>query len=445
MHFKNALGIHVPQKRTLVRCVWSVCANGRWRVGYIDAMRTFSVTDDDLTFLFETMLPHLNERQRRVAVGATARMLGHGGVKAVSVASGLSLSAVQKGARDVDEGIEPSDRIRTEGAGRKLAEVAMPGIDEELDSLVEPESRGDPERALRWTTKSTRTLADELTRRGYPITHSVVAKMLNSMGYSLQSASKVLEGEDHPDRDAQFRYIADLVEEFRAAGEPAASVDAKKKELIGNFAPRGQQWRPKGEPVETKSHDFPDAELGKAVPYGVFDIDANAGWVSVGNSADTAEFAVSTIRRWWGEVGSIRYPDATRLLITADSGGSNSARGRLWKRELSAFARDVGLDIVVCHFPAGTSKWNKIEHRLFSHISRNWRGQVLESLDVVVNLIAATTTRTGLAVQAELDPKTYEKGIKVSDDEMKSLPIVRHDFHGNWNYTVKAAQRIKES
>lgn len=408
-------------------------------------MRTFSVADGDLRFFFETVLPHLNERQRRVVLGTTARMLGHGGVKAVSLTSGMSLSVVQKGARDVDEGIEPSDRIRAEGAGRKLAEVAMPGIDEELDSLVEPESRGDPERALRWTTKSTRTLADELTRRGYAITHSVVAKMLNSMGYSLQGASKVLEGEDHPDRDAQFRYIADLVEEFRAAGEPVASVDAKKKELIGNFAPRGQQWRPKGEPVETKSHDFPDKDLGKAVPYGVFDIDANAGWVSVGNSADTAEFAVSTIRRWWDEVGSIRYPDAKRLLITADSGGSNSARGRLWKRELSTFARDIGLDVVVCHFPAGTSKWNKIEHRLFSHISRNWRGQVLESLEVVVDLIAATTTRTGLTVRAELDTNTYEKGIKVSDGEMKSLPIVKHDFHGNWNYTIKSEQSAKEN
>lgn len=415
----------------------------RW-VGYIDVMRTFSVTDDDLTFLFETILPHLNERQRRVAAGAAARMLGHGGVKAVSVASGMSLSVVQNGARDVDEGIEPSDRVRAEGAGRKLAEVAMPGIDEELDSLVEPESRGDPECVLRWTTKSTRTLARELSRRGYRITHSVVAQMLHSMGYSLQGSSKVLKGESHPDRDAQFRYIANLVSEFMAAGEPVASVDAKKKEMIGNFAPRGQQWRPRGEPIETKSHDFPDPELGKAIPYGVFDIAANAGWVSVGNSADTSEFAVSTIRRWWDEVGSVRYPKATRLLITADSGGSNSARGRLWRRELSSFARDTGLDVVVCHFPAGTSKWNKIEHRLFSHISRNWRGQVLESLEVVVDLIAGTTTQKGLTVQAVLDRNVYEKGIKVPDSEMKSLPVVKHDFHGDWNYTIKAAPTAKE-
>jgi hypothetical protein len=402
-------------------------------------MRIFEVTEDDLAFFFETALPHLNERQRRVTAGAFARTLGHGGVKAVAGASGMSVGVVQKGARDVDEGIEPSDRVRAVGAGRKLAEVAMPGLDEELDSLVEPESRGDPECALRWTTKSTRDLAKELTNRGFQITHSVVAKMLNAMGYSLQSASKVVEGSFHPDRDAQFRYIANLVDEFLKAGEPVASVDAKKKELIGNFAVPGQQWRPRGEPVETNSHDFPDKELGKAVPYGVYDIGANAGWVSVGNSADTAEFAVGTIRRWWERVGSVRYPNAKRLLITADSGGSNSASGRLWKRELASFARDTGLDVLVCHFPAGTSKWNKIEHRLFSHISRNWRGQVLESIEVVVDLIAATTTSKGLTVQAELDPAVYEKGIKVSDHELESLPIEKHKFHGEWNYTVKAS------
>jgi transposase len=404
----------------------------------------FEVTEDDLAFFFETVVPHLNERQRRVTVGALARTLGHGGVRAVAAASGMSVGLVQKGARDVDEGIEPSDRVRAKGAGRKLAEVAMPGVDEELDSLVEPESRGDPECELRWTTKSTRTLAKELTERGFPITHSVVAKMLGAMGYSLQSASKVVEGSSHPDRDAQFQYIARLVREFREAGEPVASIDAKKKELIGNFATPGRQWRPRGEPVEVNSHDFPDEELGKAVPYGVYDIGANAGWVSVGNSADTAEFAVGTIRRWWDQVGSVRYPKATKLLLTADSGGSNSASGKLWRRELASFARDAGLDVMVCHFPAGTSKWNKIEHRLFSHISRNWRGQVLESLEVVVDLIAATTTSKGLTVQAELDPKVYEKGIKVADHELKSLPIERHEFHGEWNYTVKGSTEILE-
>ncbi len=376
--------------------------------------------------------------------GAAARTVGHGGVRAVAAASGLSLSTVQHGARDLDAGLEPSDRVRAPGAGRKLAEHTMPDLVEALDNLVEPDSRGDPECALRWTTKSTRTLADELSGQGRPITHSVVAKLLAAEGYSLQGARKTAEGSDHPDRDAQFRYLAGLVEQFRAAGDPVISVDAKKKELIGNFATPGQHWRPVGQPVETNTHDFPDPELGKAVPYGVYDLAADTGWVLVGSSSDTAEFAVSTIRRWWAEMGKPAYPEATRLLVTADSGGSNSSRSRLWKRELAAFAEDAGLDIVVCHFPPGTSKWNKIEHRLFSHISMNWRGRVLESREVVVNLIAGTTTRTGLTVQAELDHGTYQKGIKVTDQEMKLLPLVRHEFHGDWNYTIKKSKEEEE-
>ncbi|MCA1694454.1 MAG: ISAzo13 family transposase, partial [Actinobacteria bacterium] len=391
---------------------------------------SFTVIDDDLSFFFENVLPHLDERQRKILTGAAARALGHGGVKAVAAASGLSLSTVQHGALAVDAGIEPSDRVRAPGAGRPRAEKSMPGLVDALDKLVEPDSRGDPECALRWTTKSTRDLADELTRRGFEITHSVVAKLLADMGYSLQAASKSAEGSDHPDRDAQFRYLAGLVEQFRAAGEPVISVDAKNKELIGNFAPKGRQWRPAGQPVKTNTHDFPDEELGKAVPYGVYDLAGDAGWVSVGGGSDTAEFAVSTIRRWWSEVGATAYPEATELLITADSGGSNSSRGRLWKKEIAAFAKDAGLNIVVCHFPPGTSKWNKIEHRLFSHISMNWRGRVLESREVVLNLIAGTTTRSGLAVRAELDHATYQKGIKVTDHEMKLIPLVRHKFHG---------------
>lgn len=401
---------------------------------------SFTVTSKDLSFFFGEVLPHLDERQRRIVTGVAARALGHGGVKAVAVASGLSLSTVQNGAREVDAGIEPSARVRAPGAGRKLAEESMPGLVDALDDLVEPGSRGDPECALRWTTKSTRNLASELTERGFTVTHSVVAKLLASMGYSLQAARKSAEGSDHPDRDAQFRYLTDLVEQFRAAGEPVISVDAKKKELLGNFATAGRQWRPTGQPVETNTHDFPDPELGKAVPYGVYDVTGDTGWVSVGGSADTAEFAVSTIRRWWNEVGSAAYPEASRLLITADSGGSNSSRGRLWKKELAAFAKDAGLDVVVCHFPPGTSKWNKIEHRLFSHISMNWRGRVLESREVVVNLIAGTKTRTGLTVRAELDHDEYQKGIKVTDREMKQLPLVRHKFHGDWNYTLKKSR-----
>jgi hypothetical protein len=395
---------------------------------------SFTVIDENLSFFFENVLPHLDERQRKIVTGAAARALGHGGVKAVAVASGVSLSTVQHGALAVDAGIEPSDRVRAPGAGRPRAEKSMPGLVDALDKLVEPDSRGDPECALRWTTKSTRDLADELTTRGFEITHSVVAKLLADMGYSLQAASKSAEGSDHPDRDAQFRYLAGLVEQFRTAGEPVISVDAKNKELLGNFAPKGRQWRPAGQPVKTNTHDFPDKELGKAIPYGVYDLAGNAGWVSVGGSSNTAEFAVSTIRRWWSEVGSTAYPEATTLLITADSGGSNSSRGRLWKKEIAAFAKDAGLNVVVCHFPPGTSKWNKIEHRLFSHISMNWRGRVLESREVVVNLIAGTTTRSGLTVRAELDHATYQKGIKVTDHEMKLIPLVRHKFHGDWNY-----------
>lgn len=398
---------------------------------------SFTVTRDELSFFFEEVLPHLDERQRRITAGAAARALGHGGVRAVAGASGLSLSTVQHGALAVDAGIEPSDRIRASGAGRPRAEKSMPGLVTALDNLVEPDSRGDPECALRWTTKSTRTLADELTRQGFSITHSVVAKLLADMGYSLQAAHKSAEGTEHPDRDAQFRYLSSMVDQFQTSDQPVISVDTKKKELLGNFAPTGRGWRPVGQPIQTNMHDFPDSELGKAIPYGVYDLAHDAGWVSVGATADTAEFAVATIHRWWTEVGSVTYPQATRLLITADSGGSNSSRSRLWKRELAAFGKDAGIEIVVCHFPPGTSKWNKIEHRLFSHISLNWRGRVLESREVAVNLIAGTTTRTGLTVRAELDHHVYQTGITVTDQEMDQLPLVRHKFHGKWNYTLK--------
>jgi Rhodopirellula transposase DDE domain len=276
-----------------------------------------------------------------------------------------------------------------------------------------------------------------LTDEGFEVSHPVVAKMLVKMGYSLQAARKTDEGRSHPDRDAQFRYVADLVAQFRAAGEPMISVDAKKKENVGKFAANGQQWQPSGEPVETNAYEFPSFVDGKAVPYGVYDIAANTGWVSVGVSADTAQFAVSSIRHWWDKMGKKAYPQATRLLVTADSGGSNSSRAKLWKKELAEFARDTGLELTICHFPPGTSKWNKIEHRLFSHISMNWRGQVLDSYEVIVNLIAGTTTRTGLTVQSELDSTTYETGIKVTKAEMKQIPLVPHEFHGEWNYTIK--------
>jgi len=396
------------------------------------------VNDEDLAFFWDAVSGHLDERQLRIAAGAMVLTLDrHGAAKAVAEASGLSAKTVQKGTREVDEGIEPAIRVRSPGAGRKTVEESQPGLAEALDKLIDPETRGDPMCPLRWTTKSTRVLADEMTAQGYPVSHSTLAKVLAGMGYSLQAPAKTREGADHPDRDAQFRYLDGLVRAHMAAGAPVISVDGKKKEKVGNFAPSGREWQPAGEPVEVNMHDFPDKELGKVTPYGVYDIAANNGWVTVGTSADTAEFATSAISRWWEEMGRAAYPDATRLLITADGGGSNGHRSRLWKREIAAFAAEAGLEITVCHYPPGTSKWNKIEHRMFSHITMNWRGRPLESHEVVVSLIANTTTRTGLKIQAELDQRTYVKGIEVSKKEVGKLPIEYHEFHGNWNYTVK--------
>jgi transposase len=398
---------------------------------------SFTVVDQGLAGFFDVVLPHLNERQRRIVAGAAARVLGYGGVKAVAVASGISLSTVQSGARDVDEGVAPLLRVRASGAGRKRVEEVQSGLVEALDALVEPETRGDPECRLRWTTKSLRKLSDDLVVRGFVVSPPTVGQLLTVAGYSLQAPVKTKEGADHLDRDAQFRYIAGLVAQFQAAGEPVISVDAKKKELVGDFSPGGREYQPVGRPVAVSTYDFPDKELGKAVPYGVYDLVENVGWVSVGRSADTAEFAVATIRRWWHQMGRLAYPNATKLLITADGGGSNGYRVRLWKSELAALAQELGLDITVVHFPRGTSKWNKIEHRLFSHITMNWRGRPLESHEVVVNLIAGTTTRTGLTVQAELDPDDYQKGIKVTNKEFKGIPLVRHEFHGEWNYDIR--------
>jgi transposase len=385
---------------------------------------------------------HLDERQRRITAGAMVRTLDrHGAAKAVAEASGLSAKTVQRGTQEVDEGIEPATGVRSPGAGRKTVEESQPGLAEALDELIDPETRGDPMCPLRWTTKSTRVLADELTAQGYTVSHSTLAKVLDGMGYSLQAPAKTREGADHPDRDAQFRYLDQQVRAHMAAGEPVISVDGKKKEKVGNYAPSGREWQPKGEPVEVNMHDFPDKELGKVTPYGVYDISGNNGWVTVGTSADTAEFATSAIRRWWEEMGRAAYPGAARLLITADGGGSNGHRSRLWKREIAAFAEEAGLEVTVCHYPPGTSKWNKIEHRMFSHITRNWRGRPLESHEVVVSLIANTTTRAGLKIRAGLDQRTYVKGIEVSREEVEALPIEYHEFHGNWNYTVKAESK----
>jgi transposase len=399
-------------------------------------VRALAVDDEALARLFETVMPHLDERQRRILAGATARALGRGGIAAVAEAAQLSRSTLQKAVGEIDAGLEVSARIRPPGAGRPRAIDAQPGLLEALDSLVEPESRGDPMCRLRWTTKSTRQLAEELGGLGYAIGHVTVAELLHQMGYSLQANAKENEGAQHADRDGQFRHISAQVDEHLSAAEPVISVDTKKKETTGNLKNAGTTWEPKGSPVRVDVHDFPDPEIGKAVPYGVYDIGANEGFVTVGDDGDTAQFAVSSIGRWWDDVGSIAYPDATRLLITADAGGSNGYRSRLWKRELGALAARTGLAITVCHFPPGTSKWNKIEHRLFSAISMNWKGRPLTSHQVIVDLIAATTTRTGLKVRARLDQGYYPTGIKVTEAELAAVPIMRHGFHGEWNYVI---------
>jgi hypothetical protein len=394
------------------------------------------VSEEALADMFAVLSPHLNERQRRLLAGAQARAVGRGGVAAVARASGMSRSTVSTGAAEVDEGPELTERVRRPGAGRPRIEDRDPGLVEALDALVEPTARGDPGSPLRWTCKSTRNLADALTEAGHPVSAQVVAELLAALGYSLQATSKQVEGSSHPDRNAQFGYINDLAAEYLGSAQPVISVDTKKKELVGNYANGGQEWQPAGEPVRVEVHDFIDPAVGKAIPYGVYDVAADQGWVSAGADHDTAAFAVATIGRWWDMVGAVAYPKAKRLLITADAGGSNSYRSRLWKVELAKLAADAGLDITVCHFPPGTSKWNKIEHRLFSHISMNWRGRPLTSHEVVVDLIAGTTTRTGLKVRAELDRASYPKGIAVTAEQLAAVPLQRHEWHGDWNYTV---------
>ena len=398
------------------------------------------IDEQVLAAKFGTILPHLDERQRRLLLAAEARSLGHGGVSLVARAAGVSRMTVTAGVDELDAGGEPTPRrARRSGGGRTPLTETDPGLLDALDALVEPETRGDPMTRLRWTTKSTRNLADELTGQGRAISHHSVGRLLTGpLRYSLQGNVKTVEGKQSPDRDAQFRYLNDQVTTALTAGEPVISVDAKKKELIGQYASKGRSWRPVGDPRRVDVHDFP-GEQGKAVPYGVYDLAADTGWVSVGSDGDTAQFAVETIRRWWITVGAAAYPGATTLLVTADAGGSNGYRLRLWKRELAALAEATGLAITVCHMPPGTSKWNKIEHRLFSHISMNWAGQPLTSHEVAVNLIAGTTTRTGLTVHAERDTGSYPRGIKITDREMKALVtqyLTPHEWHGEWNYTI---------
>jgi transposase len=385
---------------------------------------------------FEAILPHLDERQRRLLIGAEAQSLGHGGIRAVARAAGVREATVSVGVRELDSGKAPLGRIRRPGAGRKRVVDRNPAVREALLTLVEPDVRGDPMSPLRWTTKSTRKLAGELTRQGHRICADTVGDLLREEGFSLQSNAKTLEGKQHPDRDAQFHYLNEQARNHQDGGAPVISVDTKKKELVGPFKNNGREWEPRGEPVRVGTHDFPDRELGRAVPYGIYDVAANTGWVNVGTDHDTAAFAVESIRRWWNGAGQAAYPTADRLLITADAGGSNGYRTRMWKTELARFAAETGLAVTVCHLPPGTSKWNRIEHRLFSHITMNWRGRPLTSHEVIVESIAATTTRTGLRVHAELDTNPYPTGIQVSDDEIAALPITRHRFHGDWNYTL---------
>ena len=386
---------------------------------------------------FEAVAPFLDERGRRLVAASEAMSAGYGGIAAVAAATGVAPSTIGRGIDELSLGQDwLSGRVRRAGGGRKPTIEKDVTLLADLESLVEPTSRGDPESPLRWTCKSLRRLANELQAQGHQVSHTLVGELLENLDYSLQGNRKTKEGLSHPDRDAQFSYINDKVVEALAAHEPAISVDTKKKELVGDFKNGGREYRPKGDPEAVRVHDFIIRELGRAVPYGVYDIASNIGWVSVGVDHDTAEFAVNSIRRWWQTLGRARYPDATRLLVTADGGGSNGSRVRLWKRELQKLAIEIGLDIVISHLPPGTSKWNKIEHRLFSFISQNWRAKPLVSYKVIVELIAATTTSTGLSVHCELDQNRYPKGIIVSDAEMATINITRADFHGDWNYTI---------
>jgi hypothetical protein len=393
--------------------------------------------EDQLRAVFAEIGPHLDERQRRLLAGAHARGLGRGGIRLVARAFGIQAATVSRGAEELAAGVLPTGRVRRQGAGRKSRAQAQPGLVSALMALIEPDERGDPVSALRWTTRSLRHLAGELQAQGFEVSYSTVATLLGEAGFSLQGTAKVLEGVSHPDRDAQFRYLNDQVAEHHASGAPVISVDSKKKETIGEFAAAGKELRPKGDPVKVATHRFDGPNLPAAIPYGVYDIAANTGWVNVGTGRNTAEFAVESIRRWWNGQGASEYPGAARLLITADGGGSNAYRDRLWKVCLAELALETGLEITVCHLPPGTSKWNKIEHRLFSQITHNWRGRPLTSYEVVISTIEATTTTSGLRVRAQLDTGTYAKGPDLHRRVIETLPLTRHKFHGEWNYTLK--------
>lgn len=399
-------------------------------------------TDILLKAKYEKILPLLNEKQKRMILAAEAESMGHGGLVKVSRLSGVSRVTLTTGMQEISSPKLGGDlfgksRIRKEGGGRKKKTTYNEGLVKAVEEIVTPHTMGDPMKPLLWTSKSLRKIAEQVTKEGFPISHKLAGVILKEAGYTLQTNRKTDEGGSHQDRDAQFIYINETVKEFMGSSCPVISVDCKKKELVGNFKNAGAEWLPKKTPTEVKVYDFVDKKLGKAVPYGVYDIGNNEGWVSVGISSDTASFAVATIRSWWYEMGKEKFGSSNKLLITADGGGSNSSRSRLWKKELEILATELGIEISVCHFPPGTSKWNKIEHRLFAYISMNWRAKPLTSIQVVVDLIGATKTEKGLKVRAKIDNNTYEKGVIVTDQELENINILQNEFHGEWNYTIK--------
>ena len=392
--------------------------------------------ESSLSAKLREVLPHLDERQRRVVLGAEARAYGRGGINVVAKAAGVGVVTVSRGVRELASGGGPLGRVRKPGGGRKRLAHHDADLKAALLGLVEPDERGDPMSPLRWTVKSTRQLAAELVRNGHRVSASTVRDLLREEGFSLQANVKTLEGKQHVDRDAQFRYLNEQAREHLAAGDPVISVDAKKAELVGAFKNAGREWRPGGEPVVVSTHDFLDKETGKALPYGIYDLGANTGWINVGTDHNTAEFAVESIRRWWRSVGSATYPNASRLMVSADAGGSNGYRTRAWRVGMARLAEETGLAITICHLPPGTSKWNKIEHRMFSFISMNWRARPLTSHEVILKSIQAVTTRGGLRIQAELDDGLYPTGVKITDAELAAISVDHHSFHGEWNYTL---------
>lgn len=398
--------------------------------------------EDIIREKYQLLSPELNERTLRLFAAVEAKCLGRGGISVVARAIEISRDRISRGLRDLQEEkrLEP-ERVRKPGGGRKRQTEEDPTLKKDLVQIISPYTRGDPESPLLWTCKSVRKLAVELNRTGHRVSHSTVASLLRDMNFSLQANRKTTEGKQHPDRDGQFKYINRQVQKKQKAGQPVISVDTKKKELVGDFKNRGREWRPQGDPVKVRVHDFIDKELGKVAPYGVYDLTRNNGWVSVGIDHDTAAFAVATIRKWWRKMGRSAYSQASDLLITADSGGSNASRSRLWKVELQKMANQTGLTITVCHFPPGTSKWNKIEHRMFSFITKNWRGKPLTDRTTIVSLIGSTKTQEGLRVRCELDSNEYPAGLKVSDDQLDKVRLEKHEFHGDWNYTIHPNKR----